>query len=113
MKTLDDEKENEEGEAPKKLTPKNSLKTIEVKEKKDKAGEAEAKTETRMYYRTYKVSFGEQIDFDDEDSLEFESFIVVADNVKKQGKEKKEKTEEEKQALEDEKRAEIVADPTN
>ena len=112
MKTLDDEKENEEGEAQKKLTPKNSLKTIEVKEKKDKAAEVEAKTETRKYYRTYKVSFGEQIDFDDEDSLQFESYIVVDDKVKK-GKEKKEKTEEEKQALEEEKRAEVVADPTS
>ena len=70
MKALDDEKEHEEAEASKKLTPKNSTKNIEVKEKKDKAGEGEAKTETRKYYRTYNVTFGQQIDFDDEDALQ-------------------------------------------
>ena len=47
MKILDDEKENEEGEAPKNLKPENSNKNLELKDKKDKAGEVEAKTETR------------------------------------------------------------------
>ena len=47
----------------------------------------EVKTETRKYFRTYEVKFGEQIDLEDEDALIFQSYVVVADKVKKKAPE--------------------------
>ena len=53
----------------------------------------EVKTETRKYFRTYEVKFGEQIDLEDEDALIFQSYVVVADKVKKKVPESNQKSE--------------------
>ena len=110
-------KEGETGEAKAarrvSLEPSATAEALADLKDKAKGGEAESKTETRKYYRTYEVTFGEEINMDDEDTLAFECFIVVDDKGKKQGKDKKEKTEEEKEAAAEEKRQEIVADPAS
>ena len=63
------------------LSPKSekdpNKKTIKKEEK-----------ETREYFRTYRVQFGQDIDEDDEESLEFEGFIVCEHKTKKSSKPK-------------------------
>ena len=69
--------------------------------------------ETRKYYRTYTVVFGENIDMENEDALTFQCYIIADDKGKKQGKGKKEKTEEQKKAKEEKRAAELAANPAN
>lgn len=47
--------------------------------------------ETRKYFRTYEIEFGEKIDYEDEDKLIFEGYMMAAEKKEKHGKEKKEK----------------------
>ena len=47
------------------------------------------KTETRKYYRTYQIKFGDQISDIHGEEIIFETYIVVDDKVKKKADEKK------------------------
>ena len=47
------------------------------------------KTETRKYYRTYQIKFGDQIGDIHGEQIVFETYIVVDDKAKKKADEKK------------------------
>ena len=46
------------------------------------------KTETRKYFRAYKIEFGNKLDDYDKESIVFETYIVVDDKVKKKDEKK-------------------------
>ena len=87
------EHEEKKEELEKKLsstTPKGR-KSVLVEKRGPEHEVKEPKMETRKYFRTYEIEFGEKIDYEDEDKLIFEGYMMAAEKKEKHGKEKKEK----------------------